>query len=235
MGVPCEKRGLPLMRRSWLLLTLMTSGLGSALVHTECGELLDELSRLRKKSAEDDARIVRLEARLARAENCIERGAGEVKRLPSDSQLPPPLPWLLSAKAAKDSQLSARGGTRRRSILQANVGIDSLACAKDDLHRLQTARLNHGDGAGMAVFNEILSANPVCGVCLISCVPALDIVYCFFSCMHQRENQCSDHQQLAPLVSRARLSDRASIVAILGAVDPDCAYACSLFGIAVHS
>ena len=234
------------MRRSCILLTLLVAnGLGLAPAHTD-DDLWRELGRLRKKSAEDDAhiahlesksaeddaRIVHLESRLARAENFAVRGEG-ANRLPSHPQWPLALSQPLSsgaasAASAKNLELSAQ----RRSILQADAASDSLACAnsccaKDDLRRVQTA-LKSGEVQAMASLNEILAVNQVCGECIFNCIFALDPVYCLFSCMHQRENQCSDREQLAPLASHARLDDRASIVAILGEVDPDCAYACSL-------
>jgi hypothetical protein len=74
------------MGRTWTFLTLLTADyLGRGLSHTECetvcdcGDLLEELFVLRRKSAADDARIVKLESRLARARMFVPPGELGIK------------------------------------------------------------------------------------------------------------------------------------------------------------
>jgi len=225
-------------RASMLLTVLVMNVLGSVLALTDSDALLRELSALRKKSAEDDARIANLESRLAAARTFIARSGQHGATI--DTLVPLPLPspsGVASTAAANDAVISAHGGARQRSILQADAGSDSLgACSKEELHRVADSLVQGGASQAIVTFLEIMSENAACGGCMMACITAPDIVYCLYSCMHQRENQCGNaaRDQLAPLVSGARLDDRASIVAMFE-VGADCAYACSAHRVPLQS
>ena len=224
--------------RRWILLTVLaTKGLGSVLALTESDALLQELSALRRKSAEDDARITNLESRLAAARTFGAQSGQHGATI--DTLVPLPLPspsGVASTAAANDAVISAHGGARQRSILQADAGSDSPACSKEELRRVADSLVQGGASQAIVTFLEIMSENAACGGCMMACVTAPDIVYCLYSCMHQRENQCGNatRDQLAPLVSGARLDDRASIVAMFE-VGADCAYACSAHRVPLQS
>jgi hypothetical protein len=122
---------------------------------------------------------------------------------------------LMGAKRLPPAQhpgLAERRSDASRLLLQGDPS--DKACSKAEVQQVLLA------SDPTPVVMAMLGTNAACALCIIPCAAATlpDLLPCFFGCQHQRENRCDSTtglERVAPLIQRATIHDRSSVIALL--------------------
>jgi hypothetical protein len=100
--------------------------------------------------------------------------------------------------------------------------VEELPCGQTDVEDVIQA--SSDPVQLVTIITRLMETNVPCGMCIVPCAsePTPDIVYCLFSCMHQRENRCDGTTGLARVdgwIESASVADRDSIIRMLKIVE----------------